>query len=140
MSIVIVAGGRDLEVTDIAIDNVCDCLKILGATELACGMARGGDMIGYEAAKKLSIPIKEFWADWRRYGRAAGIIRNGDMGRYARYLVALPGGKGTDHMIKFMQSLDKPVTRFTMRELYESHERVEDHDPDQGSRDHTDRG
>lgn len=40
------------------------------------GAARGADSIAGEEAKKLGLTVKEFPADWDKYGRAAGPIRN----------------------------------------------------------------
>ena len=43
------------------------------------GGARGADLIAGKEAKKLGIRVMEFKADWERYGKAAGPIRNKQM-------------------------------------------------------------
>lgn len=97
---VIVAGGRDLPEDDLElIALVCDELVTLGATEVVSGCARGGDKIGEEAANVLGLPVKKFPAEWNKHGKAAGMIRNGQMASYADALIALPGGKGTANMV-----------------------------------------
>ena len=40
------------------------------------GEARGADTIAKQAARRLGIRVLPFRADWRRYGRGAGPIRN----------------------------------------------------------------
>ena len=40
------------------------------------GAARGADSIAGEEAKLLGLIVEEFPADWDKYGRAAGPIRN----------------------------------------------------------------
>ena len=70
--------------------------------ELVCGMAQGPDLIGKEWALSLGkVGVKEFPADWKGYGKAAGFIRNGQMAAYADALIAFWDGnsRGTDHMI-----------------------------------------
>lgn len=49
----------------------------LGEKDLVLeGGARGADSLGKLVAERLCIPVKEYPADWTRYGRAAGPIRN----------------------------------------------------------------
>ncbi len=96
----IIAGSR--EITDYKI--VKKAIKKSGfkITEVVSGKARGVDTLGEKWAKEHNIPIKKFPADWEKYGRSAGPIRNQEMAKYADALIAipLPEGKGTQHMIK----------------------------------------
>ena len=102
---VIVAGGRDFN----NYQMVCDALKDLDITEIVCGRARGADTLGEQYGKEFDKPIKYFNPDWENQGRAAGIIRNHQMGDYADYLVAFWDGKsrGTKDMIEYMRSIGK---------------------------------
>lgn len=43
------------------------------------GACRGADKLIDKAAKKLGIPRLPFPADWKRFGKAAGPIRNREM-------------------------------------------------------------
>jgi hypothetical protein len=109
---VILAGSRNIS-TFIArgmfekaiIDNG------LEVSEVVSGMARGADLAGCDYAALEGIPIAEFPADWDRYGKSAGYIRNSAMAQYADALVAVWDGKsrGTLNMINIMQKLDKKV-------------------------------
>ena len=94
---VIIAGGRDYVMT--AADKAG--LRRLGITQVICGMATGADTEGRLWAASNGIPVKRMPADWKRYGKAAGIVRNTEMAQCADGLVAFWDGasKGTKHMI-----------------------------------------
>lgn len=74
------------------------------------GLARGADALGAKFARA-HCQLYEFPADWDRYGKRAGFMRNEQMGHFADGLIAFWDGKsrGTKHMIDFMKSLGKPV-------------------------------
>ena len=48
------------------------------------------------------MPVEGFPAEWDKYGRSAGPIRNGQMAKAAEALIALlaPGSRGTKNMIE----------------------------------------
>ena len=66
------------------------------------GEMYGADFLGERWAKENGYPIKEFEADWDRYGLPAGPIRNKEMADYGTHLVAFHDGKskGTRDMIE----------------------------------------
>jgi predicted double-glycine peptidase len=80
-------------------------------TEVVSGAAKGVDTLGEKWAKEKSIPIKRFPADWSRYGKLAGPIRNKEMANYAEALIALPSkdSKGTRDMIRQAKSVGLKV-------------------------------
>ena len=43
------------------------------------GCARGADSLAEKAASEMGIPVLSFPADWVRFGKKAGYIRNGRM-------------------------------------------------------------
>lgn len=110
----IIAGGRDfsdaalLERVLIAMADVELADK---AVSIVSGMARGADALGYQFAHKHGIQVYEFHANWNKYGKRAGFIRNEEMGNAADGLLAFWDGesKGTAHMIEYMRQLNKPV-------------------------------
>lgn len=67
------------------------------------GMAKGADLQARKIAVKNSWPVEDYPADWQRYGRAAGFIRNQQMldeGKPDLVLAFWDGkSKGTLHMI-----------------------------------------
>lgn len=105
----IIAGCRtanDYEVLKDGIRQVVDW----DITEVVCGCAQGADELGRMWAIEHGVPVKEFPANWERYGKMAGVRRNEGMGKYAEALVALWDGKspGTGHMIQY--ALDAGLT------------------------------
>jgi len=92
----IVAGGRNYFLTEFDESR----LDELDITEVVCGCARGADTGGEVWAQKRGIPVKRFPAQWDTLGRGAGLARNCEMADYAEMLVAFPGGRGTDHMVR----------------------------------------
>ncbi len=74
-------------------------------------MAKGADELGRAWALSLGIPLKKFYADWDKYGKRAGPIRNKQMAEYADAAIILWDGKskGSMNLKKIMDSLGKPV-------------------------------
>lgn len=105
---VIVAGSRGIK----DIDVVREAIKESGfiAVEFVSGTAAGVDRLGEQVANEVEIPVRRFPADWDKHGKAAGMIRNREMGDYADALVALWDGEspGTKGMIDYMRKLGKP--------------------------------
>ena len=109
----IVAGGRDFadayllsqEINKLAFVTYKD--KELS---IVSGMARGADAMGHRFAQNNGVRVYEFHADWSK-GKAAGFMRNEDMGRFADGLLAFWDGhsRGTAHMIDYMRSINKPT-------------------------------
>lgn len=68
--------------------------------EIVSGVARGADSLGERYAKEFGLAVKQFPADWDRFGKKAGPFRNAQMAYYADALIAFDtGGRGTAHMI-----------------------------------------
>jgi hypothetical protein len=74
-------------------------------------MAPGADRLAVQFAKRHEVQLYEFPADWDGYGKAAGFIRNKQMAEFSHGLLAFWNGesKGTAHMIKTMQDMNRPV-------------------------------
>lgn len=103
----IIAGGRDFSDYNL-LESEANKLDI---DIVVCGMAKGADSLGMKYAQDYKIGLKKFPADWSRNGKAAGPIRNKEMGDYADALLAFWDGKshGTAHMIDYMRKLNKEV-------------------------------
>lgn len=78
---------------------------------IICGQARGADTLGEQYAKTHKYPVQYFPANWERYGKTAGYIRNTEMAMSADALVAFWDGKshGTKHMIQTAERLGLEV-------------------------------
>jgi hypothetical protein len=105
---VIIAGSESIR-DDAAVK---EAIRASGfhISEIVSGGAKGVDESGERIAAEEGIPLKRFPADWDRYGKKAGPIRNTQMARYADALVAVWDGKspGTRHMINAMRKAGKP--------------------------------
>lgn len=109
---VIIAGGRDFNDYEILCKYADFCLQNKGKNiEIVCGKARGADTLGECYANERGFGVRYFPADWNRYGKSAGYIRNKQMGEFADALIAFWDGqsRGTKHMIEIMKSLKKPI-------------------------------
>ena len=114
---IIVAGSRDYknygqlaDILDVLVDNLHDRGIDRSNIEIVSGGCRGADELGERYAKESYIRCSIFPADWSKYGKSAGPIRNDTMAKYAvkadeGYLVAFPIGesRGTRSMIKLAE-------------------------------------
>ncbi|MFZ2284964.1 MAG: DUF2493 domain-containing protein [Lutibacter sp.] len=101
MTKVIIAGGRNFDDFN-KLCQVCDeFLLDQNDIEIVSGAYKGADLLGERYAAERNYPIKQFPADWRRYGKSAGLKRNTEMATYANTLIAFWDGesKGTKNMI-----------------------------------------
>lgn len=111
----IVAGGRDYSnqnVVNYYIDRVKDVCDSRGLSlVIVCGMATGADTLGRNYAISNGLEVLEFPANWNRYGKSAGYIRNKEMGDVADSAIVFWDGrsKGSKLMIDIMHELKKPV-------------------------------
>lgn len=119
---IIIAGSRFVTDKKIVLDflqelnETTDLFETEERIEVVSGRAKGVDTIGEELAIQFGWDLILFPADWNKHGRAAGPIRNKQMGDYADVLIAIRGktengtpSRGTTHMIEYMTSLGKPV-------------------------------
>ncbi len=104
---VIIAGSRGLDVGPMAecLDGVFDRFGIPllpGAAVAISGGAKGPDTAGEDWAIDRHLDTRRYPADWTRYQKAAGPIRNQLMSWSASHLVAFWDGRsrGTSNMIE----------------------------------------
>ena len=99
---VIVCGGRDYE----PIQSVWPVLDAISdVREISCivhgDCKHGVDPRAGDWARLARIACEPHPADWTKYGKAAGMIRNKCMAeRGADLCIAFPGGTGTADMVK----------------------------------------
>ena len=96
----IIAGSRSIN----DYEALCKAVQESGF-EISCvlsGAAAGVDALGERFALEHNIPIERFPADWKRFGRAAGPVRNRILAQHAKALIALmhPNSTGTRNMIQ----------------------------------------
>lgn len=105
---VIIAGSRTIKDFKAVINAVNNSkFKI---TEVVCGCAIGIDRLGQQWAISNNIFVKEMPADWNKYGKKAGIIRNIQMAEYADAAIVIWDGKspGSKNMISEIKKVNKP--------------------------------
>lgn len=61
----------------------------------------GADQLADRWATSRHVDVKKFWAEWDKYGKSAGPIRNRIMIILGKphVVIAFPGGKGTRNMM-----------------------------------------
>lgn len=103
---IIIAGGRTFNNYDLLCQNCDKILSLQTEIEIVSGTANGADKLGEKYAKEKGYKIKQFPADWNRYGKSAGYKRNEEMAKYSDALIAFWDGKsiGTKHMIDLAKS------------------------------------
>ncbi len=86
-------------------------INSINVKKIVSGGARGTDKMAELFAKKNNIEIIVLSPNWKRYGRAAGIIRNTDIVGECDYLIAFPtkDSRGTIDSINKAKKLHKNV-------------------------------
>jgi len=98
----IIAGSRDIKDSELALaDAISYCPFFDEISEIVSGNCRGIDKEGEYFAIKEGYKLTTFPANWGKYGKKAGYIRNAVMADYAEALIAVwdKKSKGTKMMI-----------------------------------------
>ncbi len=108
---VIIAGGRDFDDYDMLCQRVDRILSRQTEIEIVSGAAKGADKLGERYAEERGYNITRFIADWNRYGKRGGYIRNEDMANYADALILFWDGmsKGSKHMLEIASEYDLKI-------------------------------
>lgn len=94
----VVAGSRDFNNYDMlcsALDEVIGELKAEYNVTIVSGTANGADKLGEKYAEKHGLKIERHPANWGRYGRGAGPIRNAEMVKASDGVVVFWNGEST---------------------------------------------
>jgi hypothetical protein len=99
---VLICGGRDFDDTKLMHRTLLERDKATPFSLVIHGGAQGADKMAHQWAKKNLVPVREFKADWEKWGRSAGPIRNRAMiyEGHPDLVIAFPGGRGTADMIR----------------------------------------
>lgn len=92
--------------------NALDAAQILGGiTEIISGGAAGADAMAERYAQENGIKMQVINADWKKYGKAAGPMRNTEIVEAAQEIYALWDGQstGTADTIRKAQKAGKKV-------------------------------
>jgi hypothetical protein len=107
----IIAGSRSITSPKIVREAILQSGWQNEITEVVSDCAHGVDKLGEMWAENNNIPVKRFPANWEKYGRKAGSLRNKQMSEYGDRLIAIWNGNstGTIDMVKQMRIAEKPV-------------------------------
>jgi hypothetical protein len=96
---VIIAGSRTIGNYRLVEDAVKECGWPI--TEVVCGKAKGVDTLGESWGFNHQVNIRYFPADWNKFGRKAGFLRNMEMAEYGEALILIWDGesKGSKMML-----------------------------------------
>lgn len=112
--IICICGSRDI--TDINLDLFID------PTHVGCvisGGANGIDTLAEHWAKRNKIEFIAYLAQWNKFGKKAGIMRNHEMVEFCDYVFAFWNGKskGTLDTILYAKKLNVPVFVHLIKEM-----------------------
>lgn len=99
----IVAGSRGFSDYDLLCDRLDYYLRdVSEPVEIVSGTAAGADRLGERYARERGYGLKLFPADWERYGKSAGYMRNIEMAKYGTHCVCFWDGvsPGTKLMVQ----------------------------------------
>lgn len=112
---VLICGGRDFNDYLFFVYSLDEYQRRTDRTisEIIHGAAKGADACAHNYAMLKGIPVRAFPADWSKYGRGAGPIRNKQMLDEGKpdIVIAFPGSVGTANMIKQAQERRVPVLK-----------------------------
>lgn len=101
---ILVCGGRDFDRYGYMSVKLWDILDTLETDDITFiqGGAKGADFLARAFSVTEEFPYEEYPADWKKYGKGAGHIRNQQMIDEGKpdLVVAFPGGRGTADMVK----------------------------------------
>lgn len=110
MTKVIIAGSRTIDDYDLVEKCIIQFISKFGLiTEVICGEAKGVDKLGKQWALKNNIPVKSFYANWEKYRKSAGALRNKEMAIYAStnnggcLAIQENQSRGTENMISLAE-------------------------------------
>lgn len=97
---IIIAGSRTFNNYDF-VSKLLNTLDFSDAI-IVSGHASGVDSLGERYANEHEIELKVFPADWNKYGKSAGPIRNRQMAEYADVLILFWDGesRGSKNMLE----------------------------------------
>lgn len=75
----LICGSRDWTDYNKIYFHVADLTHQTNIEVVIDGQANGADSLGHLVAKRLNLNTLRFPANWKQYGRAAGVIRNQQM-------------------------------------------------------------
>jgi hypothetical protein len=108
----IIAGSRDFQDYWALERAVLDFLKRhrkgKDPVQVISGCARGADKLGEKFAERFGLETVLKPADWKKHGKAAGMIRNKEMAQIASHAILFWDGvsRGTRGMLEIAEGMN----------------------------------
>lgn len=106
----VVAGSRDFSDYTYA-SKILDQLRssMFSNIEIVSGCASGADSMGIKYAEDNNLKLHKFPANWDRFGKSAGYVRNREMADFSDLGICFWDGesRGTKHMIATLKEQGK---------------------------------
>lgn len=111
---IVVAGCRDFNdynlaksYIDLCISNIKEKYNLI----FISGGCRGADSLGQRYAQENGYNVEIYPADWGKYGKSAGPIRNKLMAEICDYVICFWDlkSRGTKSMIDYANQFNKPI-------------------------------
>lgn len=98
------------------------CIKLLSNSTnvtIVSGGAKGADGLAERFANEFKLPVIVIRPDWQKYGKSAGMIRNGQLLSIASHVIAFwdEESTGTSHMITNAKKQNKLIRIIKFRNL-----------------------
>lgn len=119
---VLICGDRNWKDFPVILHRLSNVAALKGVEVVIEGEASGADTLGRIAAQQMGIPVLKFPAQWGKYGKAAGPVRNQQMldeGKPTLVLAFHPflqNSKGTLDMVSRARNADIPTEVITGKE------------------------
>ncbi len=109
--ILLISGSREYPKLDLVKEYVNNLPQ---DTILLNGRAHGVDNVARNTALFRDLIVHDYLAEWKKYGKSAGFIRNHIMVNLADLIVCFWDGEshGTQDVIDFSLSINKPIVVF----------------------------
>jgi hypothetical protein len=108
---ILVCGGRDFSDYNLLSTTLYE--HVTPDSVIIQGCAKGADEMAWDWAKANAVQYESYPANWNKYGKRAGYIRNVQMLNEGKpdLVIAFPGGKGTQMMINLAEAAGVPVVK-----------------------------
>lgn len=111
----IIAGSRH----GVTYEDLLNAIGLISwkITSVISGGAPGVDSLAIQFSQQFNLPLEVYRADWDKYGKSAGMIRNQEMANNGEALLALWDGYsvGTKHMIKVATKAKLPLFIYKLK-------------------------
>ncbi len=111
MKRIVIGGYRNFNDYEVFKAFVNSCIGDENEITVLSGHCKGADLMAEQYAEEKGFATEIYPADWKKYGRAAGPIRNKQMVEKADIVIAFTCDRatGTKNLISHAQKLGKKI-------------------------------